>query len=242
MRGLLAASVFVATSTVSATTAWADQETGSIKYSFRTLLVPELTDGRSLVVKTNKAWFSGKAVPVRAVTISTPVSIDGTRIVLPAGTVYSVADSAYFVVCEQKIKYSSNGGMGAHPICLIDLDRDGNLDSWFRSSVGLIWSSYSGHIQRDDFGSISPVSAQELSGSQIRALEAWSTFETRYVSGRLTYCMPSNRDICLVQAPKIKPSANDQTVEFMGGLYSYRKIEGGMLAIEILRDPTGAIY
>jgi len=57
----------------------------------------------------------------------------------------------------------------------------------------------------------------------------------------LTYCQGSS-DICLQKQPKIKPSSIEQETEFMGGLFGYRQLENGKLAVRMIRDPKEATY
>jgi hypothetical protein len=217
-------------------------KTGSIKYNFLSLLIPEQPADRSRTVKKRDPWFEGKVVPGRAVVLDAPVAIPGTSALLEKGEVLSVATSAYFVACGRGLS-TSNGlmGMGRSPVCLIDMDEDGVLDSWYKSSVDIIWNEYSGHIQRDDIHPIAPTQTRALSIEELRKLPAWSTFTIKYAQGMLTYCIGIS-DICLQKSPKIKPSAVEQVTGFKGGLFGYRKLEDGRLAVRMVRDPKETMF
>jgi len=218
------------------------QKTTSVPYVFRTLLVPDRPAERSRIVKKHDPWFTGKAVPAQAVVLNTSISIPGTPIVLEKGLPLSVATSAVFMACQKDRSVPNGiGGMGRSPICLIDQDEDGILDSWFKSSINIVWSSYSGHLQRDDIYPIGKIPTTQLSPEEIYSLEPWDTFAIRYMGGMLTYCA-GDSDVCLWEAPKIKPSDTEQTVEFMDGVFSYKKIDGGHLAVRMIRDPKGVVY
>ncbi len=223
-------------------TAQSKQRTGSIRYNFLTLLIPDQTEERSRTIKKNDPWFLGKAVPVNAVVLDAPVTIPGTGITLRKGLPLSVATSSYFMACQKDLTVSAGIlGMGKSPVCLIDSDEDGVLDSWFRSSINVVWSAYTGHLQRDDIHPIGPILTRRLSTEEVRKLDLWSTFAIRYAQGMLTYCVGTS-DVCLQKSPKIKPSGIEQTTEFMGGAFSYRKLEDGRLAVRMIRDPKEATF
>jgi hypothetical protein len=57
----------------------------------------------------------------------------------------------------------------------------------------------------------------------------------------LTYCIGIS-DICLQKSPKIKPSAVEQVTGFKGGLFGYRKLEDGRLAVRMVRDPKETMF
>ncbi|MFA6117637.1 MAG: hypothetical protein WC729_26845 [Sphingomonas sp.] len=217
-------------------------DSGSIRYIFRTLLVPDQPAERSPTVSKNDPWFSGKAVPVRAMALDADIPITGAAIVLSRGAVLSVADSDHLIACQREVVLSAGvGGMGRSPVCLVDLDRDGRFDGWFKSSINLIWGCCNGHLQRSRVRPIAPAGATELSPDRVRALDPWGYFSIRYAQGMLTYCLGIS-DVCQQKAPRIKPSEIEQTTEFMGGLFGYRKLENGKLAVRMIRDPQEATY
>lgn len=229
-RGYSALTAVLAT-LLTALPAKADEETGAIRYAFRTLLVPDELPQHSLVIPDNAAWFTGIALPSRAIALAEAVTVSDSRFDLPKGSVLSISTGSYFVACNI---------VGART-CLIDMNRDGALDAWFRVRGSVMWNEHAERIQRDDIYPITPVVVTELAPDELRRLEPWAFFATRYVGGRLTFCVGGSFT-CLKDAPKIKPSDIEQTVEFMGGLYSYRKVEDGKLAIEIRRDPVGTLF
>lgn len=215
---------------------------GSIRYIFPTLLVPDQPADRSRIVSKKDAWFVGAAVPARAVALDTDVLITETQLTLPKGTVLSIAQSDRPIGCQHAAFVSAGlGGMGRSPVCLVDLDRDGRFDGWFKGSINVIWSCCSGHLQPRTVRPIAPVGATELSPEEVRALKSWGSFSIRYAQGMLTYCQGSS-DICLQKQPKIKPSSIEQEAEFMGGLFGYRQLENGKLAVRMIRDPKEATY
>jgi hypothetical protein len=216
--------------------------TGRIPYIFPSLLVPDKPSERSRTVLKNDPWFSGKVVPVRAMVLDADVPITGTAIVLPHGTVLTVATSDTLIACQNETMVSAGlVGTGRVPVCLVDLDHDGRFDGWFKDSIMLIWGCCHGHLERGSVRAITPVAATELSPEKVRALEPWGAFSIRYAQGMLTYCM-TGTDVCLQRAPRIKPSDIEQTTEFMGGLFAYRKLEDGKLAVRMIRDPQEATY
>jgi len=217
-------------------------DSGSIRYIFPTLLVPDQPAERSHIVSKKDPWFSGKTVPVRAMVLDTDVPITETQLTLAKGTVLSVATSDRLIACQRDTLVTAGlGGMGRSPICLVDLDRDGKFDGWFKSSINVTWSCCSGHLQRGNIRPIAPVSATELSPDGVRALAPWGYFSIRYAQGMLTYCVGIS-DVCLQKAPKIKPADGEQQTEFMGGLFGYRKLENGKLAVRMIRDPKEGTY
>jgi hypothetical protein len=218
------------------------EDTGSIRYIFPTLLVPDPPVERSRTVSKNDPWFSGKAVPVRAMVLDAAVPVTETQIILPRGTILTVATSSYLIACQRDVVVTAGvGGMGRSPVCLVDIDRDGRFDGWFKSSIMLIWGCCSGHLQRGHIRPITPVGATELTPDKLRALDPWGYFTIRYAQGKLTYCLGIS-DVCQQKAPKIKPSATEQQAEFLGGLFGYRKLEDGKLAVRMIRDPQEATY
>lgn len=217
-------------------------DTGSIRYIFPTLLVPDKPTERSRTVSKNDGWFSGKVVPVRAMTLDADVPITGTPIVLARGTVLTVAISDALIACPNGTVISAGlVGTGRVPVCLVDLDHDGKFDGWFKDSIMLVWGCCHGHLQRGSIRPIPPVSATELSPEKVRALAPWGYFTIRYAQGMLTYCLGIS-DVCLQKAPRIKPSDIEQTTDFMGGSFAYRKLEDGKLAVRMIRDPQEATY
>ncbi|MGN6817323.1 MAG: hypothetical protein ACTHJR_01475 [Sphingomonas sp.] len=217
-------------------------DSGSIRYIFPTLLVPDQPAERSRIVSKKDPWFSGKAVPVRAMALDKDVPIAEAGLVLSKGTVLSVATSDHLIACQQNIVVSAGvGGMGRSPICLVDLDRDGRFDGWFKSSIEIIWGCCNGHLQRSHVRPIDSVSATELSPGEVRALKPWGYFSIRYAQGMLTYCLGVS-DVCLQKAPRIKPTDSEQQTEFMGGLFGYRQQADGKLAVRMIRDPQEATY
>ncbi|MBB4148040.1 hypothetical protein [Sphingobium scionense] len=219
-----------------------DRGSEAIRYIFPTLLVPDKADNQSQTIKKKGAWLLGKAVPVRAVVLEKALPISEKGIFLEKGTVFSVANSAQFMACQKNAPISQGiMGMGKSPVCLIDRDGDGVLDSWFKSSINIIWGGYYGHLKRDDIYPIDPVPTKPLTISEVRGLEPWGTFEIRYAQGMLTYCVDGT-EVCRQNAPKIKPSDLEQTVEFMGGAFSYKKTDGDKLIIKMIREPKGEVY
>jgi hypothetical protein len=155
----------------------------------------------------------------------------------------SVANSAYFVACQEDLLVSVNLGMGRLPICLIDMDRDGMFDGWYKSSVSILWNEYAGHIQRDDIYPITPTAPIRLTPEELRKTKPWSYFGIRYVRGVVTFCV-NGGDLCS-GGPRIKLAAADQTVEYMGGLFTLRQVglpKDKKIAFGILRDPVGMVY
>jgi len=220
----------------------AGEDSGSIRYIFPTLLVPDQPLDRSRIVSKKDAWFVGTAVPARAMALDADVLITETQLALPKGSVLSIATSDHLLGCQNATFITAGlGGMGRSPVCLVDLDRDGRFDGWFKSSINVIWSCCSGHLQRSNVRPIAPVGATELSPDKVRALKSWGSFSIRYARGMLTYCQGSS-DVCLQKQSKIKPSNREQEAELMGGLFGYRKLEDGKLAVRMIRDPKEATY
>jgi len=219
-----------------------EADAGSIRYGFDTLLVPGDPAERTHTVDKKDAWFVGKAVPAGAVVLDAPVAIPKTKAVLEKGLPLSIATSSYFIACQQGLSVTAGlFGGGKASVCLIDYDRDGVLDSWFRSSVATIWSEYHGNIQRDDIYPIGPIAATRLTPEQVDDLEPWTVYALRYVGGRLTYCIGLGYT-CLTNGPKIEPMASEQTVEFVGGEYGFALFADGRLNIRMIRDPHKMVF
>lgn len=185
-------------------------DTGSIRYIFETLLVPDAGAERSITVDKYGPWVSGKAVPAKAVVLATDVPLPETGIFLRSGTVMTAATADRLIACANGVLVKAGvGGMGKSPICLVDLDQDGRLDGWFKGSIN--------------------------------ALEPWGYYEIRFSQGMLTWCI-GRSDVCKQGAPKIKLTDSEHLTEFMGGVFAYRKLADGNLAVRIVRDPGEEKY
>lgn len=242
MRTRALAATVALTLMPAAASSQANEDGGAIRYIFPTLLVPDHPTERSLVVSKKDPWFTGKAVPVRAIALDADVPIDDYGITLPRGTVLSIARSDRLIGCPRDIIVTAGvGGMGRSPVCLVDVDLDGKFDGWFKGSIERVWGCCNGHLQRSRIRPINPVGATELSPDKVRALEPWGYFSIRYAQGMLTYCLGES-DVCLQKAPRIKPTDSEQQTEFMGGLFGYRQQADGKLAVRIIRDPQEATY
>jgi hypothetical protein len=212
----------------------AAEETAPIRYAFRTLLLPDVPAQRSLETFEHSDWFIGRAVPAHAVVLAERVATSDPAFDLTGGAILSVSRGEYFIACRDAVPRT----------CLIDMDRDGALDGWFHTKGRVLWSDHAERVKRDDIHPIAPVTVTEISPEALREIEAWGHFSVRYESGHLTLCIGGSFT-CLTNTPRIKPSRIEQTVEFMGGLYSFRSFKDlgeRKLAIQILRDPTEMVF
>lgn len=222
-----------------ATTMAQRAKVGSVKYSFQTLLIPNEAAERVRTVDKHDAWFTGKAVPGRAVILQAPVTITGTEIVLEKGTALSVATSSHFIGCAEGLSVTrGRRDIKQQSVCLIDSDSDGILDSWYKSSVRIIWNEYVGNLKLDDIYPITPTKTVPVAASELGSLPAWTAFSIRHVNGSLTYCTEIG---CLYPAPKIKPSPIEQTAELNGGLFTYKQIDKNRLIVSMTRVPRPII-
>ncbi len=218
-----------------ATTLAQQGKVGSVKYSFQTLLVPNDAAEKVRTVDKHDAWLTGKAVPGRAVILQSPVTIAGTEIVLEKGTVLSVATSSHFIGCAEGLSVTrGRRDIKQQSVCLIDSNSDGILDSWYKSSVRIIWNEYVGNLKLDDIYPIAPTKTVPVPASELGSLPAWTAFSIRQVNRSLTYCFELG---CLYPAPKINPGPIEQTVELNGGAFSYKQIDKNRLIVSMIRIP-----
>lgn len=202
----------------------AEAPSGSYRYSFSTVLIPDPVVIGERNTGKGDAWFTGKASPHRIVRPLTDVTIQENGIVVRSGTDLAVAVAPQLIACtfDSPLKFR----MGMSRICLIDMDGDRVPDHWFRRADSVDFNPRTGRISLDDIHPISPVRVEEV--SDLSTVKARSFFTVGLWQGQVVLCLGigiSNYSTCTAQGLGSKPTQADQEVRPMGGTFRYR-LEG----------------
>lgn len=209
---------------------------GSISYEFHTILVPDEVPSGERTIQRNDPWFSGKAFPRRVARTLDSVTIAEQGLTLPQGTVLGLAESDRLSGCsfDLSIKFR----MGRSRVCLIDMDRDGRFDHWFRRGGEMTFYPYSSKISLDDILPTGTVAIEEVRDWQ--SVPQGIRFQARFWWNQLRACTGDPEYEltmqCTTKGAEVLRDGAEHHATFLRGIFRYR-YAGKSFVVQTVKPP-----
>lgn len=207
----------------------------ALHYQFESMLIPKDFGDRNVRKPDN--WFTGAIVPHRLVRNASPIIVPDRNVVIEKETVFAVASSIVPIACTLGAPIPFR--LVRNHACIVDLDRDGRYDHWFRRADDVVLYNWVSRIAPDDILPIEPVEVLEVDP---KSLTTGTPFRVAVLNGELRACATSTGvPVCQRKGPQISREPGRHLVSYFGGQFDYELVDG-FWNIRVIAPPSTQQY